>query len=100
MVTPSDRLADCIGFEWDRGNSTKNWESHAVSQSECEEVFFRRPLVTHRDAEHSAEEVRYYALGRTFGGRLLFVVFTIRADRIRVISARDMTPRERQRYPQ
>lgn len=95
----SQRLAECVGFEWDRGNATKNGENHAVSQAECEEVFFRRPLITSHDAGHSEDEARYFALGRTFTARLLFVVFTIRGDKIRVISARDMTLRERERYP-
>jgi len=98
MVKPRDRLRECTGFQWDEGNGTKNWDSHDVSQSECEQVFFNQPLIVKRDRPHSALESRYYALGCTDVERLLFVAFTIRGDLIRVISSRDMTPSEQQRY--
>lgn len=98
MVKPRDRLKECTGFEWDDGNATKNWEKHEVSQSECEQVFFNRPLILRRDTKHSDREARYYVLGNTDAKRLLFVVFTILGEKIRVISARDMTEREEQRY--
>ena len=86
---------DWVGFEWDEGNLLKNWEKHQVSASECEQVFFNQPLVAGPDEKHSKAEVRQYALGVTDAGRRLFVVFTIRRKRIRVISARDMNRRER-----
>jgi len=89
------RLQQCQGFDWDDGNATKNWEKHRVSQTECEQVFFNRPLVVSDDAKHSDVESRYFCLGRTDAGRNLFVVFAIRAKLIRVISARDMNRRER-----
>ncbi|NOQ22904.1 MAG: BrnT family toxin [Candidatus Aegiribacteria sp.] len=98
MVKPRDRVKDCTGFEWDEGNATKNWEKHDVSQSECEQVFFNKPLIIRRDSAHSETESRYYVLGQTDSGRLLFVVLTIREKLIRVISARDMTKREERRY--
>lgn len=100
MIRPLDRLSDCTGFEWDEGNATKNWDKHDVSQEECEQVFFNRPLLVRRDRAHSSEESRYHALGHTDADRLLLVVFTIRQQRIRVISARDMMRAERQRYGQ
>ncbi len=50
------------------------------------------------DSAHSREEARHYALGQTSVGRKLFVVFTIRGERIRVISARTMSRRERRIY--
>ena len=89
-------LSECIGFEWDKGNSNKNWRLHKVSDMECEQVFFNLPLVAVHDAGHSQEEERYYVLGQTDAGRLLFLVFAIRAKLIRVISARDMNRKERQ----
>jgi len=88
------------GFEWDEGKINKNWEKHKVSHAECEEVFFNEPLIVQKDREHSDEEIRYFTLGRTNSGRLLFIVFTIRKDKIRVISARDMKRRESERYEQ
>ena len=93
-------LDNVTGFQWDKGNSHKNWKNHKVSDSECEEVFFNQPLLMAIDEAHSEyDEIRYVALGRTNRGRRLFVVFTIREELIRVISARNMTRKERRRYP-
>ncbi len=83
------------GFDWDEGNLFKNWEKHRVSGSECEQVFFNRPLVAGPDETHSTREPRQFALGVTDVGRHLFVVFTIRRRKIRGIVARDMNRRER-----
>ena len=87
-------------FEWDEGNSEKNWILHRVSRQESEQVFFNRPLVVEDDVVHSDTETRFYALGRTDADRLLFVVYTLRGEppRLRVISARDMEPYERREY--
>ena len=88
----------CTGFEWDDHNSEKNWIKHNVGASECEEMFFNCPLIVLDDTKHSKKERRFYSLGRTDAGRLLFVVFAIRKDKIRVISARDMSRKERKEY--
>lgn len=85
-------------FNWDDGNAEKNWVRHRVSQSECEQIFFNQPLVIAEDDLHSDEELRHYALGQTDAGRLLFLVYTLRGEKVRVISARDMTPRERKEF--
>ena len=85
------------GFEWDEGNVHKNWEKHRVRPEECEEAFFNRTFVA-KDEKHSLTEERFYLLGETNKGRKLFVVFTIRGNRIRVISARDMSRKERRIY--
>jgi uncharacterized DUF497 family protein len=90
----------CLGFQWDLGNSEKNWLKHRVSPFECEQIFFNQPLVAAEDAGHSQKEQRCYILGQTDGGRLLYVVFTIRERHIRVISARDMNRKERKVYAQ
>lgn len=94
----ADLIADCVGFEWDEGNLPKIREKHKVSGAECEQMFFNHPLVAARDEEHSGEEDRYYALGHTDMGRLLLVVFTIRKELVRPISARDMSRKERKVY--
>jgi hypothetical protein len=86
------------GFDWDEGNLKKNWEKHQVTFLECEQVFFNRPFVVAEDEPHSRAEARYYVLGTTDTGRLLFIVFTVRNNRIRVVSARDMSKKERGRY--
>ncbi len=67
---------------------------------ECEQVFFQRPVPIAWDIAHSQDEVRYAALGRTTNDRKLFVVFTVRGTLIRVISARDLSRRERGIYEQ
>jgi uncharacterized DUF497 family protein len=91
-------LTECVGFQWDEGNSQKNWDKHRVTGSECEQVFFNQPLLVKDDISHSKTESRYYALGRTDANRQLFLVFTVRENLIRVISARDMSRRERKVY--
>jgi hypothetical protein len=69
-----------------------------MSPSECEQIFFNLPLVVADDVKHSERENRFYALRRTDTNRLLFVVFTVRKNKIRVISARDMNRKERRVY--
>lgn len=91
-------LIGCAGFEWDKGNSEKNWLKHDVSPLESEQIFFNQPIVIASDEAHSQKESRFYALGRTDQERPLFVVFTIRKSLIRVISARDMSREERAVY--
>jgi len=98
MIAPRNILKACTGFQWDGGNATKNWDSHDVTQAECEQVFFNFPLLVKRDTRHSPTEPRYYALGRTDSHRPMFVAFTVRRELIRVISAREMTPSEVERY--
>lgn len=91
-------VAKCEGFQWDEGNLLKNWEKHEVTASECEQLFFNQPLVVAEDEKHSIKEARLFALGQTDAGRLLFIVFAVRKNRIRVISARDMNRKERKVY--
>ena len=91
-------LQKCTGFEWDQYNSQKNWEKHKVTPAECEQVFFNQPLVVAEDIKHSQSEKRFYALGKTDLRRKLFIVFTIRNNLIRVISARNMNRKEKRSY--
>jgi uncharacterized protein len=59
---------------------------------------FQAPFLVAHDAHHSQTEEWFYGLGRTAADRGLFVVFTLRGKRIRVISARDLNKRERGIY--
>ena len=93
----SEVLRRVKGFHWDEGNSTKNEAKHGVTDRESEEIFFNKPLVVTRSSKEE-KEIRYVALGKTYGSRLLTVVFTVRANRIRVISARPMSRNERKLY--
>jgi hypothetical protein len=94
----SDILAKCNGFEWDKYNSDKIKAKHEVTPVECEQVLFNLPVIAGDDEKHSETENRFYVLGQTDSGRLLFLVFTVRKDKLRVISARDMNKKERRVY--
>jgi uncharacterized protein len=91
-----------VGFDWDVGNARKNLDKHDVVAGEAEEVFFHQPLLVLHDRSHSLGEQRLWALGRTALGRRLHLTFTLRNDGtlIRVISARDMSRKERMIYDQ
>lgn len=91
-------LAALESFDWDDDNRDKNWLKHRVTWSECEEPFFNSPLLLNPGPAHSQTETRHFALGQTNAGRPLFIVFTIRKEKIRVISARDMSRKEREFY--
>jgi uncharacterized protein len=88
---------DIILFEWDEGNSTKN-QKHHVESTECEEVFFDSEKVILKDKLHSHGEERYIVLGKTKKERLLFIVYTVRNKKLRVISARDINKKEIKLY--
>ena len=91
-------LPEPIAFQWDEGNVAKNFQKHNVTVLEAEEVFANEPLLTAVDARHSSVERRFYGLGRTKTNRKLFVAFTVRNRKIRVISIRDMKQKERSAY--
>ena len=86
-----------LEFEWDKGNLEKN-QKHGIENSECEEPFFDDNKVILRDILHSGSENRFILLGKTKRERLLFVVFTTRETKIRIISARDLNRKERHLY--
>jgi uncharacterized protein len=91
-------FSELNGFEWDSANQDKNWILHQVTWIEAEEPFFHQPLLVFPDPLHSQSEDRFYILGRTSEDRRLSIVFTIRKDKIRIISARDMSKKERAIY--
>ena len=86
------------GFDWDEGNATKSWLKHNISMSQCEEVFTNEPLFVEPDIKHSELEQRMIAFGRTDKGTKLAIAFTLRGDKIRPISARKMSRKERNEY--
>jgi len=86
-------------FEWDRGNRHKNWTRHGIKTEECEEVFLgggALPLGIQVDPP--VDEDRYAVIGEAASRKPLFVVFTVRAGKVRVISARMATVEEREDY--
>jgi uncharacterized DUF497 family protein len=88
------------GFDWDAGNARKSGDRHGVTQAEAEQIFFDVSLLVVPDIRHSAQEPRFHALGQTDQCRSLHVTFTLRKDAtvVRVISARDMSRKEREVY--
>lgn len=82
-----------LQFEWDKGNVSKN-KKHNVEDKEVEEVFFDESKKTFKDHLHSNGEERFRIIGKTKKGRLLFVVFTMRKGKARIISARDISKKE------
>jgi hypothetical protein len=85
------------GFDGDDANWLKSELKHGVAAAEAEEALLSQPLCQ-VDTRHSDGEPRYVALGVTNGGRRLFVSFTVRRGRVRVISARPMSRKERAIY--
>ncbi len=80
-------------FQWDKGNISKN-KKHNVTDEEAEEVFFDKNKLILKDILHSAGEERFRIIGKTKKGRLMFVAFTKRDNKIRIISARDINKKE------
>jgi hypothetical protein len=85
-----ERIGEPESFEWDEGNSNKNLSKHNVEDREAEEVFFDPGRRLYPDPKYSQGEMRRIVVGKTERGRLLFVVFAVRNQRVRVISARDL----------
>lgn len=83
-----------LEFDWDDGNRGKNQQKHGVSDTECEEAFFDTNKRILADLLHSVSESRYILLGSTQRRRKLFIAFTMRGRKIRVISARDLKRKE------
>ena len=88
-------LDNCQGFQWDKGNSLKSWLKHYVTEGDAEQVFFNEPLLLSIDEKHSQQETRFRAMGYTNENRYLYIVFMVRNNLIRVISARNMNKKER-----
>ena len=87
-----------VGFDWDDANIEKNEKKHDLKWQIIEEIFFNKPLLVVEDHKHSVDECRCFALGITDEKHMLFVVFTKRKTKIRVISARLMNKKEKKIY--
>lgn len=91
-------LPKVVAFEWDKGNIDKNLKKHNVSHQEAEEIFFDRYIKIFENIKHSQKEKRFTALGANDRNRKLYLSFTIRNQKIRIISARDQSKKERRLY--
>ena len=85
-------------FEWDIAKAESNWDRHGVGFAEAMTIFGDPLEVMIADPEHSETEFRFVSIGRSGSGRLLVVAYTERDGRVRLISARKATPRERRDY--
>jgi len=87
-----------LEFEWDDAKAEANWQAHGVS-FELAKTVFKDPFAIERldDREDYGEE-RFVIIGMAEGNALLFVAYTERKDRIRIISARRVTPHEQDDY--
>lgn len=91
-------LPEPILFEWDRGNTAKNHKKHRVTDQEAEEAFGDEKKKIFIDHIHSGKEERFRVVGQTKNNQLLFIVFTVRKERVRIISARDTNKKEVRLY--
>lgn len=87
-----------IQFEWDPDKALENLQKHRVTFEEAATVFGDYLSVTVPDPDHSTEEDRFITVGSSNRNRLLMIAHTERGDAIRIISARELTPRERGQY--
>ena len=85
-------------FEWDKGNIDKSFKKHNISPNEAEEIFLDKNLKILRDIRHSQKEERFIALGITINGTKLFIVYTVRGGKIRIISSRPMNKKQKNYY--
>ena len=88
-----------VRFEWDKNKAASNLEKHGVGFDEAKTVFGDFLARIFDDRQHSSEEKRNGVVGHSTKNRLLIISYTEREnDTIRIISARETTPRERRKY--
>ena len=85
-------------FEWDTDKAIANLKRHKVSFQEASTVFGDTLSITIVDPDHSVGEQRYIIIGSSYMERILMVSHTDRGERIRIISARELTRKERKAY--
>ena len=85
-------------FEWDKQKAKINQRKHNISFEEASTVFDDPLAVNFDDPDHSTGENRYLIIGLSDQARFLFVSYTDRNNKIRLISARLVTPKERRYY--
>jgi uncharacterized DUF497 family protein len=87
-----------VDFEWDPAKAASNLSKHRVAFEEAVTVFGDPLASTITDPDHSEEEARFITLGRSTNETMIVVCHTDRAGRVRLISARQATRRERKQY--
>ncbi len=85
-------------FEWNPEKEQANIEKHGVDFAEAATVFGDPLELTIADPDHSVGEFRFLSMGRSSRNRILVVSYTERQERIRIVSARVASPKERRQY--
>ena len=85
-------------YEWDSEKDSHNQKKHGVAFQEAKTVFDDALFLAYEDPDHSVGESRLLILGQSDRGRLLVVAYTDRRKKVRLISAREATRRERKTY--
>jgi uncharacterized protein len=89
---------DGVLFEWDPTKNKSNIRKHKIGFAEARSVFGDPLSITIPDPDHAIDEERFIIIGMTDTRKVLTVVHTIRGERIRLISARPATNREKRTY--
>lgn len=85
-------------FEWDNNKERQNQQKHKISFEEAATLWTDPLSLIAPDPSHSSEEERQWIIGESYRGRILVVVYTLRGEKIRIISARRATKQERDNY--
>lgn len=91
-------LKKITGFEWDKGNIDKSYLKHGITTKDAEEVFLDKGIQIKKDFKHHETEERFIAIGKNLKAKVLFIIFTMRYNKIRIISARTANKKERRLY--
>ena len=83
-------------FEWDSDKAKRNKIKHGIGFKLASRVFEDEDRIERRDDEHSQDEERWRVIGKV--ENVLFVVYTERGEKIRLISAREATEAEKEWY--
>lgn len=90
---------DVLGrVTWDPAKAASNFRKHGIRFEEARTVFYDPLLRVAHDAEHSAAEERFAAIGASLAGDLLVVIYSVHEDSVRIVSARHAERSERRRY--
>ncbi len=88
-----------IVFDWDQWNIQKNEVKHGVSVLEAESSFYDPKYKLYEDVKHSSKtEKRYIMYAKSIENRILMIGFTVRNNKIRIITARVASKKEREIY--
>lgn len=87
-----------LQFEWNHKKAEMNIRKHGTSFDEAATVFSDPLSMTYDDPDYSYDENRFVMIGSSVLGRLLFVSYSEECHKIRIISARQLTRRERNQY--